>query len=79
MGTAKFLTGLNGKTFTIIGTPHYMAPEILIGTGYTYSVDLWSVGVCLFEFLCGAVPFAEDLEDPYDIYEEIIHSDIIFP
>ena len=79
MGTAKILTGLNGKTFTIIGTPHYMAPEILIGTGYTYSVDLWSIGVCLYEFLCGSVPFAEDVDDPYEVYEEIIHSAICFP
>ncbi len=72
MGTAKFLKGKGGKTFTIIGTPHYMAPEIITGKGYTYSVDLWSIGICLYEFMCGGVPFAEDAEDPYEIYEEII-------
>lgn len=79
MGTAKFLKGLSGKTFTIIGTPHYMAPEILTGAGYTYSVDLWSIGVCLYEFMCGGVPFAEDAEDPYEIYEEIINKNLEFP
>jgi cGMP-dependent protein kinase len=36
------------KTFTIIGTPHYMAPDIVIGKGYTNLVDLWSLGVCLY-------------------------------
>ena len=48
MGTAKIMKegkGISGnKTTTIIGTPHYMAPEIIAGKGYTALVDLWSVG-----------------------------------
>jgi cGMP-dependent protein kinase len=47
MGTAKFLKGKStgaNRTFTIIGTPHYMAPEIITGKGYTQHVDLWSIG-----------------------------------
>jgi len=80
MGTAKIIGGKNhDRTFTIIGTPHYMAPEIITGKGYSYSVDLWSIGVCLYEFLCGGVPFAEDADDPYEIYEEIIKKQIIYP
>ena len=64
MGTAKFLKGKSGRTHTVIGTPHYMAPEIMLGKGYTYSSDLWSLGVCLFEFATGMHPFAEGVEDP---------------
>jgi cGMP-dependent protein kinase len=64
MGTAKFLKGKGGRTYTIIGTPHYMAPEILTGKGYSYTVDLWSIGICLYEFMCGGVPYAEDADDP---------------
>jgi len=41
-----------------------MAPEILNGKGYSYSVDYWSLGICIFEFLAGHVPFGEDFEDP---------------
>ena len=56
-----------------------MAPEIIQGKGYSYNVDLWSVGCCLYEFMAGSVPFAEELEDPYEIYEEIMKSDVKYP
>lgn len=67
------------KTFTIIGTPTYMAPQILAGKGYTYNVDLWSLGVILYEFMAGYVPFGEDAEDPFEIYQEILTSSLKFP
>ncbi|EGR29318.1 protein kinase domain protein [Ichthyophthirius multifiliis] len=79
LGTAKILKQQNSRTFSIIGTPHYMAPEIIVGKGYSFSVDLWSLGICLYEFLCGGLPFAEDLDDAYEIYEEIIKNNLIFP
>ena len=75
LGTAKpLLKSRACRTYTIIGTPHYMAPEIIAGKGYTFSVDLWSIGVCMFEFMCGGVPFGEDLDDIYQIYEEIMNT-----
>ena len=45
-----------------------MAPEIIVGKGYSKFVDLWSIGICIYEFLCGGVPFGEEEEDPYNIY-----------
>jgi len=36
-------------------------------------------GICLYEFMCGRLPFGEEAEDPYEIYEEIIKSPIIYP
>eukprot|EP01017_Pseudomicrothorax_dubius_P018366 TRINITY_DN2034_c0_g3_i3.p1 TRINITY_DN2034_c0_g3~~TRINITY_DN2034_c0_g3_i3.p1 ORF type:complete len:734 (-),score=140.48 TRINITY_DN2034_c0_g3_i3:35-2236(-) len=79
MGTAKVLDVANARSFTIIGTPHYMAPEILQGKGYSNTVDLWSLGICLYEFLCGYVPFGETAEDPLEIYKEITKSSLTFP
>lgn len=82
MGTAKIMKSKNNtisRTFTIIGTPHYMAPEVISGKGYNFFVDLWSVGICLYEFMCGYVPFGEEAEDPYEIYEDIIKKEIGYP
>jgi cGMP-dependent protein kinase len=59
MGTAKLLSHSNQRTSTVIGTPHYMAPEIIQGKGYSFAADLWSLGVILFEFLFLSLPFAE--------------------
>lgn len=42
---------------TVSGTPYYMAPEILLGKGYTVKVDIWALGVLLFQFLTKEVPF----------------------
>lgn len=69
----------SSKTFTIIGTPHYMAPEVISGKGYGYFADLWSVGVCLYEFICGGLPFGEEADDPFEIYKEIIKKPITYP
>lgn len=58
--SAKVIKGKNiftTKTFTLIGTPHYMAPEVITGKGYTFTTSLYSIGINLFEFMCGYVPF----------------------
>ena len=80
MGTAKFLTEDSGyRSFTIIGTPHYMAPEILEGKGYGFAADIWSLGIMFYEMVFGNLPFGEDFDDPYDIYKDIEKSNLYFP
>jgi cell cycle protein kinase DBF2 len=43
---------------SIVGSPDYMAPEVLRGKPYSYAVDYWSLGCILFEFLAGFPPFS---------------------
>ena len=75
-GTAK---EIEDRTKTIIGTPHYMAPEIIMGGGYSFQVDFWSISICMYEFMCGQVPFGEKDDDPMEIYFAIINNHISFP
>jgi cGMP-dependent protein kinase len=49
-----------------------MAPEVVLGRGYGITSDYWSLGVMLYEFICGAVPYGDDEEEPYAIYEKIL-------
>ena len=46
-----------------------MAPEIITGKGYSFTADLWSFGVLLYEFIVGKLPFGDLLDDPFNIYE----------
>lgn len=75
-GIAKIV---QGRTYTIVGTPHYMSPEVIIGKGYGLATDYWSIGVVLYEFMCGGVPFGEEEEDPYKIYEKVIERKLMYP
>ncbi|KAK1371052.1 putative serine/threonine protein kinase IREH1 [Heracleum sosnowskyi] len=60
-----------------VGTPDYLAPEILLGTGHGTSADWWSVGVILFELIVGIPPF--NAEHPQIIFDNILNRNIPWP
>eukprot|EP00747_Dinoflagellata_sp_TGD_P224248 gnl/TRDRNA2_/TRDRNA2_96474_c0_seq1.p1 gnl/TRDRNA2_/TRDRNA2_96474_c0~~gnl/TRDRNA2_/TRDRNA2_96474_c0_seq1.p1 ORF type:complete len:540 (+),score=122.46 gnl/TRDRNA2_/TRDRNA2_96474_c0_seq1:181-1620(+) len=68
-GAARKLETANQKCYTLLGTPHFMAPEMILGNGYSLSSDVWSMGVCLYEFMVGRLPF--DGERPVDIFRQV--------
>lgn len=63
LSCAKMINS-QAKTTTLIGNPYYSAPEMISKGGYSFSVDIWALGVILYEMITGNLPFGNGLSNP---------------
>ncbi|CAR23982.1 cAMP-dependent protein kinase type 3 [Lachancea thermotolerans] len=73
-GFAKYVPDV---TFTLCGTPDYIAPEVVSTKPYNKSVDWWSFGILIFEMLAGYTPFYDS--NTMKTYENILNAQLQFP
>ncbi len=76
-----FSKKVSSKTYTMCGTPDYMAPEIIKGSGHSVEVDWWALGVLCFELLAGYTPFSDgaDVANELVVYDNILRGTYDFP
>jgi len=72
-GLAKIISD---RTWTLCGTAEYLAPEMIENKGHGVSVDWWSLGVIVYEMLCGRPPFFGDT--PYETYRKVVEGKLKF-
>lgn len=67
----------NGRTKSFVGNQEHLAPEIILGQGYSFEVDWWSLGVFLYEIMYEETPFFD--ENQKKLFDNIVNKDPLFP
>lgn len=71
-GLSKPDMNISGRAYSFCGSPEYMAPEMLLKTGHTYTVDFYCLGALLYELITGLPPFYT--HNTNEIYKRILNE-----
>lgn len=74
-----FCKQIKERTYTLCGTPEYIAPEIVQNKGYGQSVDWWSFGILLYEMSAGYSPFSSGNPSQMEMLEKICSGQFRIP